>query len=76
MMGFGIGPVIFTMILTYLINPNNESILANNKYPQAVAENVPNSLKSIAIVYLVIGLVGVVLLKPKSQKRLEEEAQE
>lgn len=76
MMGFGIGPVIFTMMLTYLINPKNEGLLANNKYPQSVALNVPDSLRSIAVVYLVIGLVGVVLMKPKSQKRLEEEAQE
>jgi hypothetical protein len=37
MMGFGIGPVIFTMALTYLINPENLSPAANEKYPQSVA---------------------------------------
>jgi hypothetical protein len=70
MMGFGLGPVIFTMVLTYLINPLNESILPNQKYPESVAANVPSSLKSIAIVYLALGLIGVILLKPKSQQRL------
>lgn len=69
-MGFGIGPVIFTLALTYLINPLNESILPNQKYPESVAANVPNSLKSIAVMYLVLGLIGVIFLKPKSKQRL------
>lgn len=71
-MGFGLGPVIFTMALTYLINPNNLSPLSNDKYPESVALNVPPSLRTIAISYFVIGFVGVILLKPKNQQRLED----
>jgi hypothetical protein len=37
MMGFGISPVIFTMTMTYLINPNNLPVMENGKYPQNVA---------------------------------------
>lgn len=37
MMGFGISPVIFTMTMTYLINPNNLSVMEDGKYPRNVA---------------------------------------
>lgn len=72
MMGFGLGPVIFTMALTYLINPDNLSPLSNDKYPEEVALNVPQSLRTVAISYFVIGLIGMILLKPKSQQRSED----
>ena len=68
MMGFGLGPVFFTIILTYLINPDNISPLASKKYPIEVALNVPPALRIIAIVYLTVGMIGVFFMKPKADK--------
>ena len=41
MMGFGLGPVIFMIIFTQLVNPDNLSYGSNKKYPLSVALNVP-----------------------------------
>ena len=71
MMGFGISPVIFTMTMTYLINPNNLSVMEDGKYPRNVAENVPESLKTVSIAYFVVGLIVLILLKPKSKQLFE-----
>jgi len=68
MMGFGLGPIIFISVFTHLVNPNNLKYGSNKKYPLEVALSVPGSLRILAIVYLCVGMLGVLLLNPMSEE--------
>lgn len=63
--GFGLGALFFNLILTGLINPNNEK-QTDHLFPVYVGNRLPFALQMISIVYLAVGMLGVLLMTPPS----------
>ncbi|KAM3135724.1 hypothetical protein pb186bvf_012121 [Paramecium bursaria] len=72
----GLGIVIFILLITYLVNPDNKSAsiqVQNGKnnfeyFDTEVANNVPIALKKITIGLAVMIFIGSFMIKRKSQK--------
>jgi hypothetical protein len=63
-MGFGLGALLFNLILLQLINPNNEKTDENHRFTREVAYNLPYAFKIISAIYLGMGYVGAILIRP------------
>lgn len=59
--GFGFTPMIFNPIVQKLLNPDNKTPI-NDFYPEDVANRLPNALRIITTIYLVVGLIGTLLM--------------
>lgn len=68
-MGFGIGALIFNLILLHLMNPDNEPLDKETKrYSRDVANNLPFALRVMSGIYLALGLLGVFLTTPPKKQ--------
>jgi hypothetical protein len=73
-MGFGLGALIFNLILLQLMNPNNESLDADKRYSIDVANNLPYALRVMSSIYLALGLLGVFLIRPPMKQDDDQES--
>lgn len=66
MTGFGLGPSIFIMITTALINPSNaEATLEINGhlyFPKEISDNLPSAYMWIAFIHACMVIIGLILL--------------
>ena len=63
-MGFGIGALFFNLILLQLINPDNDKFDENHRCSQDIANNLPSALRIICGLYITLGLIGCLLIRP------------
>lgn len=82
--GYGLGSAIFGLVATGLVNPQNDSPHDKEKdgdvtyhyFKKSIAENVPEMLRWLSLMYLILSAVGILLLTKKSQTEFKEETQE
>ena len=64
--GFGFGTTAFNLIATHLINPDNkkadEKHQGEKYFSKDVSDKLPETLRILAICYLVISIIGILLL--------------
>ena len=63
-MGFGIGALFFNLILLQLINPDNDKFDEHHRCSQDIANNLPIALRIICGLYVTLGLIGCLLIRP------------
>lgn len=78
MSGFGLGPAIFIIITTALVNPSNaEATLEINGqfyFPKEISDNLPNTYLCIFFIHTCMAITGLVLLLlPGKLEKLAEE---
>jgi MFS family permease len=82
--GYGLGSAIFNLVATKLVNPDNASPHDKEKdggvtyhyFKKSIAENVPEMLRWLSLLYLVFSVIGILLLTKKSQYEVTEETSE
>ena len=66
MAGFGLGPGVFNIITTFLMNPLNlqadVNINGDFYFPLAVSENFPSTVNWIIFIHLCVSITGLVFL--------------
>ena len=67
--GIGFGSLIFNPILQYLANPLNEHP-THGFYSEDVASKIPLALRTLSIIYISIGLSGVLLMRSAARLNL------
>lgn len=78
--GYGLGAAVFNMIATSLVNPDNESPHDKDKdggvtyryFRRGIADNVPEMLRWLSLIYFVLSTIGVLLLTRKSIEDVQE----
>mmetsp|Transcript_15802 Transcript_15802/g.28903 ORF Transcript_15802/g.28903 Transcript_15802/m.28903 type:complete len:442 (-) Transcript_15802:1469-2794(-) len=79
---YGLGSAIFGLVATSIVNPDNESPHIKKKdggvtyhyFKDSVAENVPEMLRYLALIYLVFSIVGILLMTKKSEIDVKEDS--
>lgn len=71
--GFGLGSSIFNLIITHLINPENESpnvnIEGNRYFDSEISDRYPSTLRFLCFVYFLLNVLAVFCLtEPKSEE--------
>ena len=77
--GFGLGAPLFNLVATDIINPDNETetIMAregskmNFYFGYGLAQNFPPMLRWLSLIYLVIGVFGIVLMGKANKHAVE-----
>ena len=60
-MGFGMGAFFFNFVVVAIVNPQNVKQI-NNLFPKEIGDRVPAAFLYLAILYSVIGLIGIGLM--------------
>ena len=69
MSGFGFGSVIFNYVIIELINPDNVKVDHDtHRFPEDIANNLPFTLRILALIYFVVGIIGALFLSPERRK--------
>ena len=78
--GFGFGSAFFTFLITFLINPSNQSPVVYNSeekyFDYEISEKFPSLMRVLSVIYLVLTVVGLVLLAgpgKNGENKLENE---
>lgn len=82
--GYGLGSAVFNLIATSLVNPHNESPHDKDKdggvtyhyFKRSIADNVPDMLRWLSLMYLVLSIIGILLLTKKSTFEVKEDTTE
>lgn len=68
---FSLGSLLFNTIITYLCNPDSETpvnIGGNTFYEGDIAGNFPYMLRTISVIFAIMGTIGIVLCFRKNDK--------
>lgn len=73
--GFGFGSSIFNLVSTHMINPNNDTpdhkIHGEKYFKSSIANRYPETLRWLALIYLLLSILGIALLgSPKKKDEL------
>lgn len=71
-LGYGIAPLLFNVLLQMLINPHNQSMEKVGDrlvFSLEIADNVPFAMRVMAGVYLGIGMLGAFLVRAPLSKK-------
>lgn len=79
--GFNLGSGVFGLIFTYMVNPNNYSAAETQSdgeeqeryFGENITDSVPASLRWVAVIYFISGIVGIACLSIKSDTEKSSE---
>jgi MFS family permease len=82
--GFGLGPAVFSLVATRLVNPNNESPsiaeadggVTYHYFDQSISDQVPEMLRWLSLSYLALTVLAVFLLTTQNQYQMIEDSTE
>ena len=75
--GFGFGTTAFNLVATNLINPDNRKATDKHDgqkyFSRSIADNLPETLRILALCYLIISIIGILLLGKIRTKQNDSE---
>ena len=75
--GFGFGTTVFNLVATALINPDNKKATDKHDgqkyFSRSIADNLPGTLRILALCYLIISVIGILLLGKIKREQTDSE---
>lgn len=70
---YALAPILSSFIALYIVNPNDEKPNDSGVFPKEVANNVPKFMQIFGVGALILGMIGVIMIRPPYPTTREEE---